>query len=309
MTDCMSDSSSQLYNDERRRHGLKKGLYLLPSAFTAANIGMGFYAVMGALRGFQLLEGSTESEMERIARATIHFDNAARAIGWAVLFDSLDGRIARMTKTTTEIGVQFDSIADVLTFGIAPAVLAYAWGYGAALTDGSDFHKLGWFLSFMFLICGAFRLARFNVQATRPRPLAEGTAKVDKKSFVGLPIPAAAGLLAALIHFVPAPLKVYEQSLAHLYSGFLMVLVAALSALMVSTIRYSSFKAVGAGKRSTRMAMLVVASAGMLVWLYSQYVLLAIVVAYVLHGVAFRLATVFRRRPTVKNRSEQDTTT
>ena len=79
---------------------------------------------------------------------------------------------ARLTKTTTELGIQFDSIADVLTFGIAPAVLVYAWGYGAALAEGSDAHKLGWFLSFMFLICGALRLARFNVQATRPRPLA-----------------------------------------------------------------------------------------------------------------------------------------
>ena len=107
-------------------------------------------------------------------RAAEHFDNAAKAICWAVLFDMLDGRIARMTKTTTEIGVQFDSIADVLTFGIAPAVLAYAWGYGSALPEGSWAHKLGWFLSFMYLMCGAFRLARFNVQAARPRILAEG---------------------------------------------------------------------------------------------------------------------------------------
>src|SRR4051812_45640099 len=116
-------------NPERR--GLKKGLYVIPSAFTAANIGMGFYAVMAALRGFQLVGQGTAVELQRAAE---FFDNAAKAICWAVLFDMLDGRIARMTKTTTEIGVQFDSIADVLTFGIAPAVLAYAWGYGSALT-------------------------------------------------------------------------------------------------------------------------------------------------------------------------------
>ncbi|MGH9902560.1 MAG: CDP-alcohol phosphatidyltransferase family protein, partial [Pyrinomonadaceae bacterium] len=238
------------------RRGIRKGLYLLPTAFTAANIGMGYYAVMGALRGFQLIHaGGGEREL---ALAAEHFDHAARAIGWAIVFDTLDGRIARLTKTTTEIGVQFDSIADVLTFGIAPAVLAYAWGYGAALPDGSNLHKLGWFLSFVFLMCGAFRLARFNVQATRPRPLAEGTTKVDKKSFVGLPIPMAGGLIAALIHFSPDPLvpaRFGSQELAGLYSGLLMLLVAALSALMVSTIRYSSFKAIGAGRRRAPLIM------------------------------------------------------
>jgi CDP-diacylglycerol--serine O-phosphatidyltransferase len=278
----------------RERRGLRKGLYLLPSAFTAANIGMGYYAVMTALRGFQVLDEGTHADL---ARATALFDNATRAIGWAILFDALDGRIARLTKTTTEIGIQLDSIADVVTFGIAPAVLVYAWGYGAAFPDGSGAHKLGWFVSFMFLICGALRLARFNVQATRPRTLAEGTAKVDKKSFVGLPIPAAAGLLAAIVHFSPTPLLAYGGYLAQLYGGLLMALVAVLSVLMVSTIRYSSFKAVGMSKRSTANAMLFIAAVGMLVWLYSRYVLLLLVGAYVLHGVLFRVASLFRARP------------
>ncbi|MGB8508876.1 MAG: phosphatidylcholine/phosphatidylserine synthase [Pyrinomonadaceae bacterium] len=279
--------------EKATRHGIRKGLYLLPSAFTAANIGMGYYAVMGALRGFQLLNGGTESEL---LRATIHFDNASRAIGWAILFDTLDGRIARLTKTTTEIGVQFDSIADVLTFGIAPAVLVYAWGYGATFADGSDLHKLGWFLSFMFLICGAFRLARFNVQATRPRTLAEGTAKVDKKSFIGLPIPAAAGLLAAIVHLAPTPLARYGGDLPSIYTGLLMALIAILSALMVSTLRYSSFKTIGAGKRSTMKAMIIIAAMGMLIWLYSRYVLLFIVAAYVSHGILLRLWSSLRSR-------------
>ena len=286
---------AELVVARRERRGFRKGLYLLPSAFTAANIGMGYYAVMGALRGFQLLEGGTEADL---AKATAHFDNAARAIGWAFLFDALDGRIARLTKTTTELGIQFDSIADVLTFGIAPAVLVYTWGYGAALTEGSDAHKLGWFLSFMFLICGAFRLARFNVQAMRPRPLAEGTAKLDKKSFVGLPIPAAACLIAALVHFAPAPFIRYRPELATLYSGLLMALVALLSALMVSTIRYPSFKTVDTNRRSTRMMIILLASIGMLVLLFSRYVLLALVTGYVLHGLVARFGALFRRRST-----------
>lgn len=285
------------------RRGIKKGLYLLPSAFTAANIGMGYFAVMAALRGFQMLDGvSLDQPLEgmtahKIAAATMHFDNASRAIGWAILFDTLDGRIARLTKTTTEIGIQFDSIADVLTFGIAPAVLVYAWGYGSTFVDGSQLHNLGWFLSFMFLICGALRLARFNVQATRPRPLAEGSAKVDKKSFLGLPIPAAAGLLAALIHFAPSPLLTYGNQYATLYAGILMGVVAVLGGLMVSTIRYSSFKTLGAGKRNTIMVMPIIAAVGMLVWLYSRYVLLTIVLLYVLHGIVFRVFALFRSRP------------
>jgi CDP-diacylglycerol--serine O-phosphatidyltransferase len=283
-------------NEEvRERRGLKKGLYLLPSAFTAANIGMGYFAVMAALRGFQLLGDGPDGE--NVRAATVHFDNASRAIGWAILFDTLDGRIARLTKTTTELGIQFDSIADVLTFGIAPAVLVYAWGYGGAFPEGSQLHKLGWFLSFMFLICGALRLARFNVQATRPRTLAEGSAKVDKKSFLGLPIPAAAGLLAAVVHFAPLPLVAYSDYHARLYGGILMGLVAVLAALMVSTIRYSSFKTLGAGRRSTMKVMPVIAAVGMFVWLYSRYVLLAMVLAYVLHGILFRLAAFFHTRP------------
>src|ERR1043166_7097581 len=183
----MADEDQDRPNPPRR--GLRKGLYLIPSLFTAGSIGMGFYSVMASLRGFQIL-GSANPD---IAAAGSHFDSAAVAIGWALLFDMLDGRIARLTRTTTEIGIQLDSIADVVTFGIAPAVLAYVWGYGASLTEGSDLHRLAWFLSFMYLICGAFRLARFNVQRSRPRILAEGTPKVDKKNFVGLPIPVAGG--------------------------------------------------------------------------------------------------------------------
>jgi CDP-diacylglycerol--serine O-phosphatidyltransferase len=273
------------------RRGLKKGLYLIPSLFTAANIGMGFYSVMASLRGFQIL-GSAAPDL---IAASAHFNSAAVAIGWACLFDTLDGRIARLTKTTTEIGIQLDSIADVVTFGLAPAVLAYAWGYGASFTEGSELHTLAWFLSFMFLICGAFRLARFNVQASRPRILAEGTPKVDKKNFVGLPIPMAGAFIAALVHFSPLPLIYFGPERARIYSGLLMVLVGLLSLLMVSTLRFSSFKTVGTRARSMRTIILVL-SVGMLIFLFSRYVLLAIVASYVLHGLLSRVAAAFWRR-------------
>ena len=174
-------------------------------------------------------------------------------------------------------------------------MLAYVWGHGATLTEGSDLHRLAWFLSFMYLICGAFRLARFNVQASRPRILAEGTPKVDKKSFVGLPIPVAGGLIAALVHFSPAPLIHFGPDRARLYSGLLMVLVGFLSVLMVSTWRFSSFKTVGTSVRSMRVIILTL-SVVMLIILFSQYVLLAIVIAYILHGLLSRMLGIFWRR-------------
>ena len=285
----MTDEMDERPNPPRR--GLKKGLYLVPSAFTAGNIGMGFFSVMESLRGFQLL-GNVSPDVDG---ATLHFDKAAIAIGFALLFDMVDGRIARLTKTTTEIGVQLDSIADVVTFGVAPAVLAYVWGYGSTLPEGTDLHRFAFFLSFMYLICGAFRLARFNVQASRPRVLAEGSTKVDKKSFVGLPIPVAGGLIAALVHFSPWPLIYFGPERAWVYSALLMGLVGFLSFLMVSTLRFSSFKTVGTRSGSMRPIIFALAVL-LLIILFSRYVLLAIVVSYVLYGLLSRVASIFWRR-------------
>src|SRR5260370_20148308 len=158
--------------------GLKKGVYLVPSLFTALNILAGFFSLMETMTGDRLL-GTGD--------ATTHFDYAAMAIGWALLFDILDGRVARMTKTTTEIGIQLDSLADIVSFGLAPAMLVFAWGYGTALESWGNIHQLAWFLSFMYVICGGFRLAGFNVPASRARPPGEGAQKDGKKSIVGLP--------------------------------------------------------------------------------------------------------------------------
>jgi len=273
------------------RRGLKKGIYVIPSLFTAANIGMGFFSVMSSLRAFQMLGGPVPD----FAGARDRLDYAGVAIGFAVLFDILDGRIARMTKTTTEIGIQLDSIADVVTFGVAPAVLAYVWGYGSSLPIGTNLHQLSWFLSFMYLMCGAFRLARFNVQASRPRIVAAGTIKVDKSSFVGLPIPVAGGLIAALVHFTPDPLISHGIENARIYSGLLMLLVGLLSFMMVSTLRFSSFKTVGTGSRSMRTIIAVLAIGGLIV-LYSQYVLLGLVLAYIFYGLLSRVLSIFIRR-------------
>src|SRR5713226_8659095 len=245
--------------------GLKKGVYVVPSLFTALNILAGFFSLMATMNGFRLLGigGATQVEL-----AAQQFDYAAMAIGWALLCDTLDGRIARITKSTTEIGIQLDSLADIVSFGLAPAMLAYAWGYGTALQNWSNASQLAWFLSFMYVVCGGFRLARFNVQATRPRPLAEGTQKVDKKSYVGLPIPVAGCLIAAIVHFAPTPLK-YTPHRPEVLAILVMILMAFLGLLMVSTLRFTSFKSVGAGRRNARLVIVMIALAG-LIYLYSR---------------------------------------
>src|SRR4051794_10448017 len=205
----MSDSTTQ--SEKPPHRGIKKGLYVIPTMFTAANVGMGFLAVIYSMRGFQIAAYNAD-------QAARYFDYAAIAIGLAMLFDTIDGRIARLTRTATEIGIQLDSLADVLTFGIAPITLMFSWGIGTALHEESSEYSFGVFVLFMYLMCGAFRLARFNLQATRPRVLIEGTPKVDKKNYVGLPIPPAAGLLAAIVHFAPMPLSSYAADWPRFYA-------------------------------------------------------------------------------------------
>lgn len=277
----MSEDQGQPVSPPRK--GIKRGIYIVPSAFTIGNILCGFYAVINSLKGYQTLDA---------AHSTVLLDNAARAIGFAVLLDGLDGRIARMTKATSEFGVELDSIADVLTFGIAPAVLAYTWGYGS--TPGLE--RLGWGVSFFFLICGALRLARFNVMARAPRFSTTGTSpKLDKRSFVGLPIPAAAGLIAAIIHFSPQPLVRYPAEKFLLYSYFVLIAVALLAILMVSTVKYRSFKNIGpsSNKPFVTLPLLSLLVAG--IWFYSQEVLLVIASAYVLHGPILKVWSLLTR--------------
>lgn len=269
-------------DDKPPHRGLKKGLYVIPTLFTAANVAMGYLAVLSSIRGFRVSAENPEL-------AASYFNGAGLAIGLAILFDTIDGRIARATRTATEIGVQFDSLADVLTFGIAPTALVYAWAIAPAFPEQSFGHNLGVFLLFAYLMCGAFRLARFNLQATRPHILIEGAVKVDKKAFVGLPIPPAGGLLAAIVHFSPAPLSAFGETAASYYGYALLGLVAVLSILMVSTIRYTSMKTAGSGRQGFFL-VLAIAAMAMFVFFYSKYALFAIAAVYVVHGVIWWIA-------------------
>lgn len=270
----MSEDNTELI---KPRKGIRRGIYLVPSAFTIGNVLCGFYAVINSIKGYQAL-GTAE--------ATVLFDHAAMAIGFAYLLDGLDGRIARMTKATSEFGVELDSIADVLSFGIAPAVLAYSWGYGS--TPGLE--RLGWGVSFFFLVCGALRLARFNVMARAPRFAVAGTSpKLDKRFFVGLPIPAAAGLIASIIHLFPRPLVGYSPDNALVYSYILLVVLALLAILMVSTFRYVSFKSVGSSSHKPFVVLPLLSLLVAGIWFYSEWVLFVMASVYVVHGPAIRI--------------------
>ncbi len=281
--------ASQPEHRESLRGGRRR-IYIVPALFTTANLFAGFYAAVAALKGYQLVH----TDWEAAAR---FFDNAAKAIGWAVLFDTLDGRIARMTGATSEFGLELDSLADVISFGIAPALLAYAWGYGSAPPAYDPrFAGLAWAVSFIFLMCGAFRLARFNVHTRRPIP----ESKKERRQFVGLPIPAAAGLIAAIVHFVRTPLLAtssHDVSLSGLniridssfWSLMLLVLVFSLAMLMISTVRYAASKSVGASRMSPRLTFLLLSLLVCGIYFYSRWVLLVLATAYVSHGVVSRI--------------------
>lgn len=270
------------------RAGIRRGIYIIPSLFTIGNILCGFYAVINALKGSQAqLLGDT-------GQATVLFNHAAIALAVSWLLDNLDGRIARLTNTTSEFGVELDSIADFLSFGIAPAVLAYTWGYGA--TPGLE--KISWAVSFFFLICSALRLARFNVVA-RTSSDAPGSIvpRPDKRYFVGLPTPGAAGLVASVIHFFPTPFEALEADRQYLFSTLLLVTMSLLALLMVSTIRYSKYIDVGARVRHPFVTLPLISlfAAGM--WFYSRWMMLILAGTYVTHGPLVRLFGLFHRRP------------
>lgn len=299
----------------RLRQRFRKGVFVIPSLLTTANIFCGFYSVMESLAGIKELAfvpmgRGLDSVMNpgALGSATEHFDRAAIVIGFAALFDLLDGRVARMTNATSEFGLELDSIADVISFGIAPAVLAFSWGYGQV----PELHNIGWAASFLFVICGALRLARFNVQSRRPHPnLPPKNPKVDKKAFVGMPIPVGATMIASIVHFSPKPLAYVAE--AHLwslwigpkaYSSALLVLVVCLAFLMISTLRYSSLKNVGVGNRNPRILIIGLAMVVILIWFYSQWVLLIISTVYVSHGVLAKLWSLLKPRRAAEGHPE-----
>lgn len=239
---------------DRPRRRFRRGIYLLPSLFTLGNMFCGYACVVYAMRG--------------------EYETAAPFIGIAIVLDMLDGRIARMTGATSDFGVEFDSLADVISFGIAPAILSFAWGL-------SPLGRLGWAAGFLFVSAAAMRLARFNIQSS---------AGGDKRYFVGMPSPAAAAVPAATVFAYPAGLYDYREALPALA----MVLVPAI--LMVSTIRFRSFKTFDLQARRPARLLIVAAAAIMLVATHPKAMLVLMAYLYLLSGFVGLAITRFKHR-------------
>jgi CDP-diacylglycerol--serine O-phosphatidyltransferase len=268
------------FNDPAQKRRLRRGMHILPSLFTTANIALGFFAIFQAIL-------ATQDEYW-------HLDHAAKAIGIAIVADFLDGMIARLTHTASDFGRELDSLADAITFGVAPAVLAWVWGFRwlglASMLDWrARLAQIGAICAFLFLIAGVSRLARFNIQKN-PQPSNPG--RPDRKYFVGMPIPAGAGVLAAIVHFSAGrPLE--DWWLSTIWA----VLLVAIGYLMVSTWRYVSLKGLDWRKRVPFRTVIFIAALIGGIWFFSRYVLFFLGLTYMLSGVLARLQWIFNRKP------------
>jgi CDP-diacylglycerol--serine O-phosphatidyltransferase len=233
---------------------LRKAMFVLPNLFTVSSIFLGFYALV-------LCAGDATPEQ---------LYQAALAIFFAQFFDAFDGRVARMTKTQSDFGVQLDSLADVISFGAAPALLVYKWAL-------APLGFLGLFVSFSFAACGALRLARFNVLAQRGD-------KGSSRFFVGLPIPLAAGAIVAL---VIAHYRQFGSTTEPATRVPIAIVVALLSFLMVSTIRYRTFKDLHLSTRSLLVfAFLTLGGVAVAITTRASFVLVVYMAAYIALGIA-----------------------
>jgi CDP-diacylglycerol--serine O-phosphatidyltransferase len=251
-----------------RNHRLRRGVYILPSFLTVANLLCGYYAILATLEG-----------------QVADFDNAARAIGFAILLDALDGRVARAMGTNSEFGRELDSLADVVSFGMAPAFLAYAWGVRTMAAAGAPgtihLTQLGWLVGFFYLGSCAWRLARFNIQ---------GMAPGGSRFFAGMPTPAAAGMIAATVHYFETPITDARLSVLWL------LVILALGILMSSTLRHYSFKEIQWTRRYPSLAVVLLALLVGAIVYFSRPTLLAIGSAYFVHGVVLQLTRSVRHR-------------
>ena len=238
------------------KSGLKRfhrGVFIVPSLVTSAAFFCGFYTIIASING--------------------EFYKAAWAIILAMIFDGLDGRIARAMGATSDFGVEFDSLSDLMAFGLAPAILMYNWIL-------QPYGRVGWMAVFLFALCGALRLARFNIQQTNTRT----------DHFVGIPIPAAAGLLATTVLLSHGPLEGMEVP-----GELVLFVVYGLALLMVSNIPYRNFKYIDRKKRSTFKIFLWVVLFLFVVALFPHYMLFAMGVTYMLHGPVEWLIAWFRK--------------
>lgn len=222
---------------------MKKGIYILPNSLTLGGMFCGFYAILAAFKG--------------------HFIFSAWAILVALIFDGLDGWVARLTNSTTKFGIELDSLSDLVAFGVAPAVLIYSWAL-------QPFGRVGWGAAFLYVICGALRLARYNVQM----------GSTESKAFTGLPIPGAGVILSSMVLFY---MELWGTPSGRIYP--ILLLTFLLAALMVSTLRFHGMKELDFKKRRPFWLLVLIVVAFVLIFMYPEIVLFSFAILYVMWGV------------------------
>ena len=248
--------SSEKNTSAAKPRRLRRSVMILPSLFTVANLFCGYYAIFLTMNQ--------------------RYWKAAVAISIAILLDSMDGFIARLTNSSSDFGMQLDSLSDSISFGVAPSILVLKWGLLANIDP-----RLAIAAAFTFTICGAMRLARFNVQSG------------NLKHFVGMPIPAAGGAIAATVYFFRDPVE------DPVFAYIMLAITFILAFLMVSTLRYNSMKGITIGKRS-HLAVLVIALLFVLIFFLSRPTLLILAVGYVISGPIMKICGMLRRKKPIE---------
>lgn len=255
---------------KRVRPNLRRGVFVIPTSLTILNLFFGFRAILYATKAIEAIA------LGRSEAAIPFFETACLSLLVAAVFDTFDGLIARQLKATSEFGKEYDSLADVVTFGAAPAVLVYAWGLHV-------FEKLGGGIAFLFLAAVSLRLARFNVM----------TGKTDHRYFVGLPSPAGALTIASMIFYAPAP--VTERS----FATIVMIVTIAVAFSMVSPIRYRSQKGLSLQKERSLMHFVILALILGLAFKWPREFWFIGSIAYLLSGALVKLWSIAFPSPTL----------
>lgn len=259
------DEHVEEVRDAEGRQVRHRGIYLLPNLFTTANLFAGFYSIISSMSAMSAGDSTSASK---------YFAFSAIAIFVAMVLDGLDGRVARMTNTQSAFGAEYDSLSDMVAFGVAPALLAFSWALG-------DMGKVGWMVAFIYVAGAALRLARFNTQV----------GKADKRYFIGLASPAAAGVVAGTV-WAFSDYGIQGSKLSFLVA----LLVAAAGMLMVSNIKYNSFKELDLKGRVPFVAILVVVLVFAVVFSDPPRILLLIFLGYALSGPVQYLLRLQRRK-------------
>lgn len=257
----MNDQKEQVEKPEVQTRPRGRGVYLLPNLLTTAALFAGFYAIVAAMNG--------------------RFEQAAVAIYIAMVLDGLDGRVARLTNTQSEFGAEYDSLSDMVSFGVAPALVMYEWSLASMVDYGWQWGKLGWLGAFIYVAAAALRLARFNARAS----------VTDKRYFQGLPSPAAAAVVAGMV-WVFFDLGIAGAEVA----PFALAVIAMSGILMVSNISYYSFKGIDFHNKVPFVAMLVIVLVFVFASIDPPTVLFGFFLLYALSGPVIGIVRRFRKR-------------